>query len=96
MFFRRCTLKSGISFFSHQLPMQPMQNPLFEAADVALRNAENVRHFLLRHFGMTVQTEMAQKAVADILGISQSSISRLEKRILHRLHGELVREEGYA
>ena len=22
--------------------------------------------------------------------------SRLEKRILHRLHGELVREEGYA
>ena len=40
--------------------------------------------------------EMTQKEVADILGISQSYISRLEKRILHRLHGELVREEGYA
>lgn len=39
---------------------------------------------------------MTQKEVADILGISQSYISRLEKRILHRLHGELVREEGYA
>ena len=47
-------------------------------------------------FGLHGHPEMTQKEVADILGISQSYISRLEKRILHRLHGELVREEGYA
>ena len=44
-------------------------------------------------FGLHGHPEMTQKEVADILGISQSYISRLEKRILHRLHGELVREE---
>ena len=42
-------------------------------------------------FGLGGRTEMTQKEVADVLGISQSYISRLEKRILHRLHGELVR-----
>ena len=47
-------------------------------------------------FGLHGHPEMTQKEAADILGISQSYISRLEKRILHRLHGELVREEGYA
>ncbi len=45
-------------------------------------------------FGLRGQRERTQKEVADILGISQSYISRLEKRILHRLHAELVREEG--
>ena len=45
-------------------------------------------------FGLGGQPEMTQKEVADILGISQSYISRLEKRILHRLHGELMRASG--
>ena len=42
-------------------------------------------------FGLGGQPEMTQKEVADVLGISQSYISRLEKRILHRLHGEMMR-----
>ena len=42
-------------------------------------------------FGIGGCPEMTQKEVADALGISQSYISRLEKRILSRLHGELVR-----
>jgi len=33
---------------------------------------------------------MTQKDVADYLGISQSYISRLEKRIIARLHDDLV------
>jgi RNA polymerase sporulation-specific sigma factor len=37
---------------------------------------------------------MTQKEVADVLGISQSYISRLEKRILQRLHGEMVRQSS--
>lgn len=45
-------------------------------------------------FGLSGQREMTQKEVADILGISQSYISRLEKRILLRLHGEMMRASG--
>ena len=37
--------------------------------------------------------EMTQKEVADLLGISQSYISRLEKRIMKRLKKEIVRYE---
>lgn len=36
--------------------------------------------------------EMTQKEVADLLGISQSYISRLEKKIIRRLRKELVRQ----
>ena len=34
--------------------------------------------------------EMTQKEVADLLGISQSYISRLEKKIMKRLKKEIV------
>ncbi len=37
--------------------------------------------------------EMTQKEVADIMGISQSYISRLEKKIMKRLKREIVRFE---
>ena len=40
-------------------------------------------------FGLNRQKEHTQKEVADALGISQSYISRLEKRILHRLKTEM-------
>ena len=36
--------------------------------------------------------EMTQKEVADYLGISQSYISRLEKRIMKRLKKEMMKE----
>ena len=42
-------------------------------------------------FGLGGGREMTQKEVADQLGISQSYISRLEKRILSRLHVDLAR-----
>lgn len=38
-------------------------------------------------------TEMTQKEVADLMGISQSYISRLEKKIMKRLRKEIVRFE---
>lgn len=37
--------------------------------------------------------EMTQKEVADTLGISQSYISRLEKKIIKRLKREIVKFE---
>ncbi|MGL4819849.1 MAG: sigma-70 family RNA polymerase sigma factor, partial [Bacilli bacterium] len=39
-------------------------------------------------FGLDGQEERTQKDVADLLGISQSYISRLEKRIIKRLRKE--------
>lgn len=44
-------------------------------------------------FGLNEGTEKTQKEVADILGISQSYISRLEKRILKRLQREIKKIE---
>ena len=40
-------------------------------------------------FGLTGGEEMTQKEVADLLGISQSYISRLEKKIMKRLKKEI-------
>ena len=40
-------------------------------------------------FGLDGQPERTQREVAEALGISQSYISRLEKRILKRLKGEI-------
>ncbi|MBZ2173683.1 RNA polymerase sporulation sigma factor SigE [Schnuerera sp. xch1] len=42
-------------------------------------------------FGLKNGKEKTQKEVADILGISQSYISRLEKRIIKRLKKEMVK-----
>lgn len=44
-------------------------------------------------FGLADGTEKTQKEVADLLGISQSYISRLEKRILKRLNREIRKIE---
>lgn len=44
-------------------------------------------------FGLNDGDEKTQKEVADILGISQSYISRLEKRILKRLQREIRKME---
>ena len=40
-------------------------------------------------FGLDGKDEMTQKDVADVLGISQSYISRLEKKIIARLKNEI-------
>ena len=40
-------------------------------------------------FGLNGNHEHTQKQVADLLGISQSYISRLEKKIILRLKSEL-------
>ena len=42
-------------------------------------------------YGLSGNTEKTQKEVADMLGISQSYISRLEKRIINRLKKEITK-----
>ena len=44
-------------------------------------------------FGLFGQEERTQKEVADMLGISQSYISRLEKRIISKLQKEITKAE---
>jgi RNA polymerase sporulation-specific sigma factor len=45
-------------------------------------------------FGLDGGKEFTQKEVADMLGISQSYISRLEKKILERLRKEILQKMG--
>lgn len=44
-------------------------------------------------FGLAGTEERTQKDIADLIGISQSYISRLEKRIIKRLRKEFLRAE---
>lgn len=50
------------------------------------------REIMILRFGLSGQEELTQKQVADLLGISQSYISRLEKRIICRL--KVALEQG--
>ena len=52
---------------------------------------ERERTIMCMRFGPGGEKEHTQKEVADLLGISQSYISRLEKRIIDRLRAELER-----
>ena len=45
-------------------------------------------------FGFNSEQEKTQKEVADELGISQSYISRLEKRIIGKMRKEILSKTG--
>ena len=47
---------------------------------------------ILMRFGLSGSGEYTQKEVADMMGISQSYISRLEKKIIDRLRREMLRQ----
>ncbi len=47
------------------------------------------RQIVILRYGLDGYPEMTQKDVADHLGISQSYISRLEKKIISKLHSDL-------
>jgi len=53
---------------------------------------ERERTIIIMRFGLCGTHEYTQKEVADLMGISQSYISRLEKRIIVRLRREMVRQ----
>ena len=54
------------------------------------------KEIVLMRFGLGGRKELTQKEVADIMGISQSYISRLEKRIMQRLRKEMIRQTSCA
>jgi RNA polymerase sporulation-specific sigma factor len=64
---------------------------LLEAALTKLSPRE--KRIMELRFGLADGMEKTQKEVADLLGISQSYISRLEKRIIRKLRKEIRRME---
>ena len=57
--------------------------------DCVARLEERERVIIELRYGLSGGEEMTQKEVADLLGISQSYISRLEKKIIAKLREEL-------
>lgn len=73
--------------------MRPIEDDvdrqLLEAALQKLNERE--RKIITLRFGLNGTPEKTQKEVADYMGISQSYISRLEKRIIVRLKKEILK-----
>ena len=53
---------------------------------------ERERRIVTMRYGLNGQQELTQKDVAQVMGISQSYISRLEKRIMGQLKKEILRQ----
>jgi len=73
--------------------MRPLEDDadrklLFDAIE---KLTEREREIIVMRFGLGGRQELTQKEVADTMGISQSYISRLEKRIIIRLRREIAR-----
>ncbi len=65
-----------------------------EQLSAALKKlTERERKIMFLRFGLGGGEEMTQKDVAELLGISQSYISRLEKKIILRLKKEIAKME---
>ena len=79
-----------------------IQRPLEDDVDLCLlRQAvrdlpEREREIVQMRFGLGGRQELTQKEVAQKMGISQSYISRLEKRIMGKLRKEILRKTGCA
>lgn len=76
--------------------------PLEEDVDLSLlRQAlkglpQREKEIVMMRYGLEGRKELTQKEVAQKMGISQSYISRLEKRIMTRLRKELIRQTNCA
>ena len=91
-------LLSDILGTDEDMVMRPME----DAVDLhLLRQAlaelpQREREIVLMRYGLYGYKELTQKEVAQKMGISQSYISRLEKRIMNRLKKELLRQTNCA
>lgn len=59
--------------------------------EALLKLNDREKEIMVLRFGLTGEKELTQKEVADLLGISQSYISRLEKKIVVKLRKEMER-----
>jgi RNA polymerase sporulation-specific sigma factor len=73
--------------------MRPLEDDVDKKllADALGKLTRREREIISMRFGLGGDRERTQKEVADIMGISQSYISRIEKRIILRLRSEMSR-----
>ena len=73
---------------SKNLDMSVEKQLLWEAIK---RLNDREQEIMILRFGLLGKEEKTQKEVADLMGISQSYISRIEKKILDRLKKDLLK-----
>ena len=71
---------------------EEVDKKLLRASIKKLSNRE--RNIMELRFGFVSGNEKTQKEVADMLGISQSYISRLEKKIIGKIKKEIISKTG--
>ncbi len=86
-------LLSDILGTDEDLVMRPLEQDVERQLlrEALSRLPERDRYIISLRFGLDNKPELTQKEVADLMGISQSYISRLEKRIMTRLRKDILR-----
>lgn len=65
---------------------------LYQAFDACLK--ENEKTIIGMRYGLYCGKEYTQREIAELMGISRSYVSRLEKKALERLRAELKKNGG--
>ncbi len=91
-------LLSDILGTDNDMVMRPIEDDVDRELlrDALSRLSDREKTLITLRYGLTGGRELTQKEVADRLGISQSYISRLEKRIIVRLRRDMSRRLGDA
>ena len=78
--------------------LRPMEDDvdLYLLRQAVSQLPEREKQIVVMRFGLEGHKELTQKEVAQLMGISQSYISRLEKRIMERLRKEILRQTSCA
>lgn len=79
-------LGSDSDSVNHNIEMEDEKNQLLK---IVGKLQEREKQIMTMRFGLFGSKEYTQKQVADMLGISQSYISRLEKRIIEKIKTEM-------
>ena len=87
-------LLSDILGTDEDMILRPLEDDvdLFLLRKAVKELPERERRIVVMRFGLEGQQELTQKEVAQTMGISQSYISRLEKRIMLKLRKEIQRQ----
>ena len=86
-------LLSDILGTDEDMVMKPIEDDVDRQllSDAVDRLSPREKQIITLRFGLGGREEKTQKEVADLMGISQSYISRLEKRIIVRLRKEIIK-----
>jgi len=75
------------------LPQDDLEDNAEKQLLMDIVNSLNTREkqIIVMRFGLGGVKEMTQKEVADSMGISQSYISRIEKRLVNKIRKEMLK-----